>query len=187
MSPPTGRGVCISVTCNPSLWVTIMESVNGAITCVVVWTTLTSWQRCDGEERCSAEGMNHGICETVESRRKASVHVWHQPMFFSSRRCTDFFFSMNLIYHTMYRSLRAQCWISNSCFCWFREKSILQHSQPANCPISAVGSVPPTPPPTPPHSGRTGITFCEFWTCPCQGLTLGNQWLQWNIKLCYKL
>lgn len=117
------------------------------------------------------------------------LHTWYQSVFFPLRQYTNFVLSADFSFATLCaEALKiicqagAWCWISEGCFCWFRGKSILQRVQPAKCPISAVKKKKKKP-----HRGRIGITFCEFWSHPCQGLTRGNQWLHRNIKLCHKL
>lgn len=113
------------------------------------------------------------------------LHAWHQSVFFFfTQEVHKFWFSFATICTEALKIIcwaGAQCWISKSYFCWWRGKSILKHVQPAKCPISAVKKK------ENPHRGRIGITFCEFWSCPCQGLTRRNQWLHSNIKLCHKL
>lgn len=114
---------------------------------VLLWTTLTSSCSCVTEKSSSVKEMRPLHLLTAESGT-ASISYCLQDVamcFFFHRRYTVSVLSTNFSFATLCtEALKITCrarawrWISEGCFCWFRGKCILQHMQPAKCPISAV-------------------------------------------------
>lgn len=165
-------GVYFSVIYSLTLWDTAMVSVNATNACVVVvWTTLTSWcrQACDKEKLCYTRNEDTASVHCWKwGGFNNLLHTWHQSTFFFSllRKCTNFASRLLLICTEALKIIcraGARCWISEGCFCWFRGKSILQHVQPAKCPISAVKKKVLIEAELELHSVNSGAVLAKVW------------------------